>query len=357
MKNKKWMGSCLFKNPSGFLSHKNFQFLMFKNKQGIEMSFNVMFAIFAGIVILGLAIYGATKIIGTGEKAIYTETSAKIISLLDPLETGLASGKSEQIKFKKETRIFMECNEKENLPFGKQTIAFSEQTFGDKFGEQGGAVPIYNKYVFSQNMIQGKELNIFSKEFSMPFKVADLIVINSEDYCFVGAPNQIQRDIENSGIKNIQFSDNLQNLQNCTGNIVCFGLQSSECSIKIFGSCEDSLGSICETEYDYGRVSKGLDDIYYIDSLLYAAIFSSPDVYDCNLKRLMNKFNELGLIYIDKIKIVQREGCSSDIEVKLTTLMDSAKALSSSREIITLARFAKDIDKINQATTSACKLY
>jgi len=327
---------------------------LFKNKQGIEMGFNVMFAIFAGIVILGLAVYGATKIINTGEKAIYTETSAKIISLLDPLETGLASGKSEQIKFKKETRIFFECNALDNPPFGKQTIAFSEQTFGDKFGEQGGAVPVYNKYVFSQDIIQGSSLNIFSKEFSMPFKIADLIVINTENYCFYQVPNEIKKDIENLGIKNIQFSDNLQN---CTGVIVCFGVQSSECNVKVFGSCEDSFGSICESEYDYGRVSKGLDDIYYIDSLLYAAIFSSPEIYDCNLKRLMNKLNELGLVYIDKIKIIQRKGCGSDIEIELRALMDSAKALSSSREIIGLARFAKDIDKINQATASACKLY
>lgn len=338
MANKKDMRSCLF-----------------SNKHGIEMGFNVMFAIFAGIVILGLAIYGATKIVNTGEKALYTETSAKIISLLDPLETGLASGKSEQIKFKKETKIFFECDYLENSPFGKQTISFSEQTFGDKFGEQGGAVPIYNKYVFSQNVIQGKLLNIFSKEFLMPFKVADLIIINTEDYCFVGAPNQIQKDIQNLGIKNIQFSDNLQNLQNCTGTIVCFGIDSSECKIKVSGSC-DSFENICETEYDYGRVSKGLDDIYYIDSLLYAAIFSSPEIYECNLKRLMNKFNELGLIYIDKIKIIQRNGCSSDIEVELRTLMSSAKNLSSSREIIGLARYAKDIGKINQAA-GACKLY
>jgi hypothetical protein len=324
-----------------------------KNKQGIEMGFNVMFAIFAGIVILSLAIYGATKIVVTGEKFIYTETSAKIISLLDPLETGLASGKSEQIKFKKETRIFFECSALDNLPFGKQTISFSEQTLGEKFGEQGGAVPIYNKYVFSKEVVQGKTLNIFSKEFSMPFKVADLIVINSEDYCFVGAPKQIINDIEFSGIKNIQFSDTLQN---CTGISVCFGPQSSECNIKVFGSCEDSFGNYCETEFDYGRVSKGLDDIYYIDSLLYAAIFSSPEIYNCNLKRLMNKFNELGLIYIDKIKIIQRKGCDSEIENELRTLMNSAASLSSSREIIGLARFAKEIDKINQVA-GACKLY
>lgn len=339
MKNKKGMRSCLF-----------------KNKKALEMSFNVMFAIFAGIVILSLAIYGATRVVITSEKALYTETSAKIISLLDPLETGLASGKSEQIKFKRETRIFFECNELDNLPFGKQTISFSEQTFGDKFGEQGGAVPIYNKYVFSKETVQGKQLNIFSKEFLMPFKVADLIIINTEDYCFVGAPNSIIKDVEFSGIKNIQFSDNLQNLKNCTGTVVCFGIQSSECEIKIFGGCEEGFGKFCESEFDYGRVSKGLDDIYYVDSLLYAAIFSSPEIYDCNLKRLMNKFYELSLIYIDKIKIIQRKDCGFDIERALRSLMDYSKDLDESRDIIGLVSYSKRFDQLNQAA-GACRLY
>ena len=334
IKNKRGMGSYLF-----------------KNKQGIEMGFNVMFAIFAGIVILSLALYGATRVITTSEKSISTETSAKLISLLDPLETGLASGKSEQIKFKKDVRVFLECKELENHPFGMQTIAFSEQSIGDKFGERGGEVPIYNKYVFSKNSFEGRELNIFSKDFSMPFKVADLIVINTEDYCFYSAPNEIKKDVENLNLQNIQFSDNLQN---CTGVKVCFDVDSSGCDIGVFGNC---LGNECESDYDYGKVSKGIEDIYYADSLLYAAIFSSTDSYECNLKRLMSKFNELGLIYIDKIKIIQRSGCSSDIEIKLRGLMESAKSLSGSRDIINLAGIAREIDKANQATASACRLY
>ena len=71
----------------------------------------------------------------------------------------------------------------------------------------------------------------------------------------------------------------------------------------------------------------------------------------------MNKFNELSLVYIDKIKIIQRKGCSSDIEIKLRQLMSSANSLSDSREILDLVRVAREIDKANQATASACRLY
>ena len=87
------------------------------NKKAIAMSFNWLFAIIVGAIILFLAIYATSKFIKTSEEVIYTETSAKLIALLDPLETGLASGKSEEISFKKQTRtyrinLFMELLER-----------------------------------------------------------------------------------------------------------------------------------------------------------------------------------------------------------------------------------------------------
>ena len=100
------------------------------DKKGIAMSFNWIFAILAGGFILFLAIFSAGKFIRTGEQILYTETAASLISLLDPLETGLASGKAHEIGFKKKSKIFFDCEENLNPPFGKQTISFSEKTFG-----------------------------------------------------------------------------------------------------------------------------------------------------------------------------------------------------------------------------------
>ena len=56
------------------------------------MSFNWIFALIVGGFILFLAIYGAGKFIKTSETTLYTETASKLTALLDPLETGLASG-------------------------------------------------------------------------------------------------------------------------------------------------------------------------------------------------------------------------------------------------------------------------
>ena len=72
-----------------------------KNKKAIEMSFNWIFAIIVGGFILFIAIYGAGKLIRTSEQSVYTETAASLVSLFDPLETGLASGKASEISFNK----------------------------------------------------------------------------------------------------------------------------------------------------------------------------------------------------------------------------------------------------------------
>ena len=310
---------------------------MVKNKKAIAMSFNWIFALLAGSVILILAIYATTRYIQTSEQVIYTETAAQLISLLDPLETGLASGKSDEINFKKESRIYLDCNSLNNHPFGQQTIAFSEKTFGDKFGEKGGEVNIKNKYVFAENIVEGKKMSIFSKPFEMGFKVADIIIINSEDYCFYQAPNEVIDEIEDLGIKNIYFSDDLNN---CTGTSVCF------------------MGSGCDINILNNKVVKGNEELYYTDSLIYAAIFSSSENYECNIKRLVNKFNELSLVYIDKIKIIENKGCSSNVEGNLRNMMDSAKALKSSKDLAGLDYQADIINSINlNAKRGGCGLW
>ena len=199
---------------------------MIKQKRGIALPFNWMFAIIAGIVILFLAIYGTAKFIETSEHQVYTETAAKLESLLDPMGTGLASGKATQVNFKKETRTYYECSDLG--VFGKNTIAFSEKTFGNKFGEKGGEINT-KKYVFANDVIEGKELNLFSKPFFMPFKIDDIIVISGEDYCFYQAPNEIQDEILGLNLKNINLVDDLES---CTGIKVCFG-SNAGCDITV----------------------------------------------------------------------------------------------------------------------------
>ena len=298
------------------------------------MPFNWIFALIVGAAILALAIYGATKFISTSEESLYTESAAKLISLLDPFETGLASGKSAQINFKSPTRTFYECDEFSNQPFGRQTIAFSEQTLGDIWGDKGGAVTIKNKYVFAENIVEGENMYVFSKPYFMSFKVADLIMISSGEYCFYQAPQEIQEEIENLNIANIVFT---KDLGNCTGKTrVCWS--NNDCEIKVTAN----------------RVVKDNKEMYYSGDLVYAAIFSSSENYECNLKRLKSKFNELSLVYSDKMKVIQRYGCGTSIGIDLDLIR--TQKISSSKEFVSLETNIERLDASNSAA-KGCKLW
>ena len=174
-------------------------------KKGIGLAFNWLFSIIVGGVILFLAIYGASRFIDTSQHGLYTETAASLVSLFDPLETGLASGKAYEIGFKKESKIFFNCNEESNLPFGKQTISFSEKTLGNEYGESGGRITIKDKYIFAEEVVEGKKLYVFSKPFFMGFKVADVVVVLSENYCFYDASEEVQESLEGLNLVNVIF--------------------------------------------------------------------------------------------------------------------------------------------------------
>ena len=314
-----------------------------KNKKAVSMSFNWIFAIIAGVFILFIAIYATSKLIVSSENKIYTETASQIETLLSPMGTGLASGKSAQINFKKDTRTYYACSEKSN--FGKQTIAFSEKTFGG-YGEAGEEINT-QKYIFAKNIEEGKTLYLFSKPLELPFKIDDIITISSENYCFYSAPNEIKEEVEGLNIKNIKFRDDLKN---CTQTSVCFGM--SGCEINVFGLCENYN---CESKYDYGKVFNKGDVLYYDGGLMYGAIMSSPDIYNCNLKRLMNKLITLSSVYIDKTSIVSVKGCDSSTGADLLNIIGLARALNSSEELLFISQKADEIDIKNKG--AGCKLW
>lgn len=312
-----------------------------KSKKGIAMSFNWIFAILAGGFILFLAIFSAGKFIRTSEQTIYTETAASLISLFDPLETGLASGKAHEISFKKKSKLFFDCHEDLNPPFGKQTISFSEQTFGETYGEKGGSVSIKNKYIFSDNVVEGNKIYVFSKPFFMPFKINDIIIVTSQDknYCFYDSPEYIKESLEGLSMKNIIF---MNESNQCKGINVCFGSAKTNCEVRVFE--------------DEGYVIKKISGkkVYYVGDLIYGAIFSEPNIYECNVKRIKVRFDELAKIYLDKISIIERKNCQSHVYSKLNSMLGG---IQDSRGLIGLYEATEDIDSINRQAKSGCQLY
>ena len=188
----------------------------------------------------------------------------------------------------------------------------------------------------------------------MGFKVADLIIMFSNNYCFYKTPNEIRNEIP-SDLSNIQFEEN--DLKNCSGIKVCFAGDDPNCDIIIQGMC-----STCDNFYEYGSVKKrGEDLVYYTDNLLYGAIFSENSIYECNVKRLISKFNQLGSIYEKKAEIIQEKGCdTSSFIAGLSGAIDFSRNLNNSDELIPpneLFLQTQSIDSENQNAQNGCRIY
>jgi hypothetical protein len=317
------------------------------NKKGFEMSFGMIFSIIAGAVIIFLAIYATTKLVTTSQYTLYSESAQAIGNLLNPVVNDISvATKAPEIDFKRETRIYLNCYVKDYLSpvFGRQSIAFSEESgFFEKWTAPGANISRYNKYIFGEKLQQGRKLNIFSKPFFAGYKVDDLVFLTMNDYCFIAAPEFIKDEIENLGLKNINVT---AKSTQCSKNSirVCFGF-SGGCNITVY---PDSAS------YESGRVTKDQGTIEYTGSLIYAAIFSSPEIYECNINRLGVKTSQLAKIYRDKIEIIKGKNCDSQIENNLDSIISITKNLTSSKLKI-LDSETKNMDTKN--CMAECRIY
>ena len=317
-----------------------------KNKKAFEMSFAWIFSIIVGALILFIAIYATSKFISTRRFEIDTQTAAKLAILIDPLETSIEAGKSSVINFNKETRIYNSCSSSGN--FGRHLISLSSKSgIGKDWLEPGAGIPINNKYIFSEDVEQGKEFSVFSMPFEMPFKVSDLIFISGKKYCFIRSPNKIKDDIQSLNLKNIELVDLNSNCSQ-TAEKVCFN-PGPECDIEVYSN------DLSE-EYNTGQVVKNSRTMYFTGPLIYGAIFSSPEVYECNTKRLMLRLKNLGEVYQDKIRIIEKKGCNSNLEGNLNLLTNLARNLDSSQKLFLVQEKADEIKKINEGVT-VCGLW
>jgi len=309
-----------------------------KNNKGfLQISFAWLFAIIVGAIILSLTIFAVTKIIGTQETVIGAKTAKEIGILLNPLETGFEIGKTTQITFPTDTRIYNKCD-KEGI-FGRQGIQISQKSF-DKWTATDVEVSFANKYIFSGNYSEGKTFYIFSKPLEFPFKVTDLIYLTSsqDNYCFIDAPNQIKEELSALDQKNI-FLDECENLEN---------------EIKVCFNSED-----CEIQVNYGMktVKKNENILHFeTDALMYSAIFSDKRTYDCELQRIMQRIEQLSQIYRDKESFISQRGCNSNLGNNLIQLSNSAKSLTSSTNIHSVWNIAEEIREKNDVN-SRCRLW
>jgi hypothetical protein len=309
-----------------------------RSKSAMQLPFAWIFASIAGAVILFIAVYVSVKLINQGETEIDIKAGREVGILLNPLETGLESGQTTFITLPAETRIYNECTDKG--AFGEQVVMISQMSF-KKWTDTGTKSSFQNRYIFSKNYTEGKKFYIFSKPLEIPFKVADLVYITSsrEEYCFIDAPENIEEEIESLGQEN---------------------LKTENCSAKSIKVCFSS-GYSCNISVEYptsfnpvGTVAKKSDRLYFeTDALMYGAIFSEKAVYECQLKRLMKRTEQLSSIYRDKAILVSQKECNSNLDLAL--LAGVAAGLHDSKDIGIVGETAKRIGEENEF--AECRLW
>jgi hypothetical protein len=315
--------------------------LLPRNRSGaLEISFGWLFAIIAGIVIIFIAIYLSSKLINSGQGTINAETGKEIGILLNPLETSFESESAQttSITIPSETRIDAKCDDTGN--FGRQIIQLEQESFG-KWTNTDVNVFFNNKYIFAENGVEGKDFHIFSKQFNFPFKIADLIYITSsnDNYCFVDASDKINQEI---------FSLNQSNLfiGNCPNRSIRVCFDSENCNISVdlnSGTVQKNGKAMYFSQTDFSQDEEGTSP------LMYAAIFSEKDVYECQVKRLMMRLKELSLLYANKETLLQKEGCDNNLGGDLNQMGADAESLSSSEEIGIIKMDADIVDEKNNA--------
>jgi hypothetical protein len=318
---------------------------MIKNRKGaLEFSFTWIFAIIAGMFILFLAIYGVSKFMSISRTSQDTEGAMDIGILTNPLESSFESTTRTFMKTSVDTRIYTGCTL--NTLFGRQTIRISQKTY-DKWSNEGATVGFSNKYIFSENPVEGKTFYLFSKPFELPFKVADLIYITSTEdkYCLKNSPEDIEEEIETLTGSNLSANEN-------------FFTKTADCPQESINVCF-SGGTNCDINVNINSkyVEKNGERMYYEgDALMYAAIFSNKKDYECQLDRLMKRTGQLSDIYRDKSNFVfQKTGCDSGLSVNLVLLKNLADNFGDSGTLNTIYTLSEDISRENNY--GECKLW
>lgn len=321
-----------------------------KNKKAVvEFSFAWLFAIIIGAAILFVALFAVGKIIKQGQGQGDVVTARQIGILLNPLESSFTTATTTSFKLPLETRIYNDCDSFDG-EFGKELIRVSQKSL-NKWSESDSPVAVRNKYIFSENPIEGEKFYLFSKPLEMPFKVADLIYLTSDSrtYCFSDLPadSELRLDIETLNSSNPRLQT-----QNCPEDSikVCFSY-SEDCEVSVIGFDQFDEGG------SSGYVEKNGEQMDYSGTaLMMAAIFSEKEIYDCQVKRLTKRASSLAQLYSDKTKVISKTGCGTNFGSELSSFAQLTANFGEQSSIINIMQQAKDLEEKN-SVLGGCKLW
>jgi hypothetical protein len=313
------------------------------NKRGLEFGFEWIFAILVGAFILFFAIYSTTKLISNERPEQDTMAAQQLKNLLTPLGTSLESGKASIVTFPSETKLFNRCKNVGN--FGEQEISLaSKMKIGTEYDSPGVAGRFQDKYVFSSSSEKGKVMSVFVKPFEYPFKIADLVYLWADEYCFVNPPSDVEEEILSLKIRGINVTNNEDECP-AGSKKVCF--EGSGCDVDV---------SLTDKSIEKKKEGMVFYDDSFGNSLMYGAIFSDKTIYECQIKRLMKRASEIALLQATKAEFLETKGCSSNLKSGLALFADSANSVEDSSGLNSFKGVAQQFYNEN-AAIQVCKIF
>ena len=135
------------------------------NKKGIAISFNWIFSMIAGVLILIFLVYFAVQ-----NTDLFGNVTSKVVSEeLEILFSGIETIKTKtSLNFDKNVELRFSCNQ------GKQVLNVN--------GKSGNSLK--GKIVFAPNIVESDVFNITTQPWNVPFRVANFIYLWDEGYEF-----------------------------------------------------------------------------------------------------------------------------------------------------------------------------
>jgi len=266
-----------------------------------QFQFAWIFAVIVGALILFLAFYfvGTTLLRQRYEQETIQAQSLDI--LLNPFAYlgSLGATTYNPLALPEESEILLDCYEIElgDLGYNEITLVSEEEAGIPKLA--------YDKYIFAPQPMKGKNFEALSKPLELPWRVADLIILwpADQEYCFTREISELER-LNISTIK-------IKNVDECGPDSISVCINSAGCDI-----------TVSTTSKTVKKQGKTLH--YTHDSLMYAAIFSDPVLYECNVQRLASRIYTESEIYEKKAILLAQKNCNT--AYNLDSIKDAAHA-------------------------------
>lgn len=321
-----------------------------RERAGIEASFGWIFSLIIGAAVLVLAIIAVRGFVTQEREVQQTFSAQEVANWLATTKSGQeASSVPRNLTFHAVTRLSVSCFSGGEALGAQELRVRTRSGIGEPWQDSGAPARFTQSYVFMQEQAEGKQFHVLVKPIHLPYAIGDAVIVLSEKYCFVSPSGEVEDDLallqSSSGQGTIA---SVASIEQCARNStsVCFvgqeGGVSTRCQIVV------DVRTKSITTREKQRVN-------YEDRLALAAIVSSPELYRCQVERMMRRSAELAQLYRKKSELVavQTGGCSAAVQQELAAY----EALTRNASASHLGTVWQQARQLAAANPAACPLW